>query len=141
MTADAIATGIQDSHIDQSDAITGPAGTDPTPLAGADTATADHTAMMAPTAGADATHATHAADALSAPGDGPVVDSTGHILGTLNDASGLVVDGAGHLVGTVTTSSTARRSQTRRATSSVSSTVRPGMWPTPPGTSSGCWTR
>lgn len=114
--ADAVATGLQDSAIDQSDTVDGglPAahGDSDGPAAlTADTGT--HDAMAAGDAGLDA--------AAAEPVDGSVVvDSTGNIigtldtdtgnvvapdgaiLGTLNDATGVVVDSAGNLIGTVT---------------------------------------
>ena len=122
--ADAIATGIQDSTIDQSDTVTG----------GADAAPADGTGRDAgrrharrptrrcwlrptpPTladaagAAADARPSTArwswtppaTSSARSTRATGNVVDSAGNIIGTLNETTGLVVDTAGNIVGTVT---------------------------------------
>ena len=119
--ADAIATGIQDSTIDQSDTVEG------------GTAPRDRRHQRRRDAGApphgetgDAAHL--AADATGEPTPRPsepvdgsvVVDSAGDILGildsatgnvvapdgtivgTLNEATGVVVDSAGNLIGTVT---------------------------------------
>src|SRR3954462_3548552 len=97
--ADAIANGIQHSNIDQSDTTT-------------DGATAEPAATMAATdPQADAPDAAvHAADAPDSaagatdagPVDGSVVvDSTGHIVGTLDETTGTVVDSAGNEVGTL----------------------------------------
>src|SRR3954451_18612546 len=109
LDADAIATGLQHSSIDQSDTTTG----------GTDTATADGSGggapppWLAPTHSPHATpqEAAHTADvaphaladtASSGPVDGSVVvDSAGHIVGTLDDATGTVVDSAGNIVGTL----------------------------------------
>jgi hypothetical protein len=109
--ADAVATGIQDSTIDQSDTVEGGA------------APADEQGMLtAATAAGDASDAVDdAAGTENGPVDGSVVvDSAGNIigvldsatgnviapdgsiLGTLNETTGVVVDSAGNLIGTVT---------------------------------------
>ena len=120
--ADAVATGIQDSTIDQSDTVEGGA-------AGRRSRHRPGAACSArpPTPGTPGAPATrgrarrHAAAAADEPVDGSVVvDSTGNIigtldsatgnvvapdgtiLGTLNEATGVVVDSAGNLIGTVT---------------------------------------
>ena len=72
---------------------------------------------------------------------GNVVNESGDIVGTLNETTGLVVDSAGALVGTVTNLVDGARSPTRRATSSVSSTGPREPWSMPPATWSGRWTR
>ena len=109
--ADAIATGIQDSTIDQSDTVEG--GTAPVDDGAGDQA------MLA--AGTEAGDTESLAAAASEPVDGSVVvdsagniigtldsatgnviDSDGTILGTLNETTGVVVDSAGNLIGTVT---------------------------------------
>jgi hypothetical protein len=114
--ADAIATGLQDSSIDQSDTVvdgTAPAGND----------TGGQGTLMAAADSGHATDAglTDAAAAASAPVDGSVVVNSagdiigildgatgnvvapdGTILGTLNETTGVVVDSAGNLIGTVT---------------------------------------
>ena len=78
--ADAIATGIQDSTIDQSDTTTDGTGTTPTDGTGGEPA-----ALMGATDAADAT-AADATAAASEPVDGSlVVDSAGNIIGTLDD--------------------------------------------------------
>ena len=114
--ANAIATGIQDSNIDQSDTTTDPgtdAGTGVEPTGGAD--------QPAALASMDAGDAAAAADAAADPVDGTVVvdssgdivgtldtttgnvlDSAGNVVGTLNETTGLVVDSAGNIVGSVT---------------------------------------
>ncbi len=121
--ADAIAIGIQDSDIDQSDTVEG--GTGGTGGTG-DVAQPDAGAQpmlmsAAPESGDVADAADAAAAAASEPVDGSVVvDATGHvigvldgatgnvvgpdgnILGTLNEATGVVVNAAGSLIGTVT---------------------------------------
>ena len=119
--ADATATGIQDSTIDQSDTVEG--GTAPAPADGTDgSGTTDGTQGDFTALTADQpTDALAAADAPTEPLDGSVVvgstgdiigtlDSAtgnvvgpdGEILGTLNEATGVVVDSAGNLIGTVT---------------------------------------
>jgi hypothetical protein len=91
VTADAIATGIQDSTIDQSDTTTDGAGETPT-----DGTTGDQAALMGATDAADATAA------ASEPVDGSLVlDSAGNIVGTLDSSTGNVVDSAGNVVGTL----------------------------------------
>ena len=112
--ADAIATGVQDSTIDQSDTVTDGAAPVPTEGAGSDQA------MAAATADAgDAMDASAAASGDPVDGSvvvdsagnivgtldestGTVVDADGNIVGTLNETTGLVVDSAGAIVGTVT---------------------------------------
>jgi len=120
--ADALATGLQDSTIDQSDTVEG--GT--APVAGtapaAEDAAPQASLLAADTQTGDPLGATDAVGAAAAgPLDGSVVvDSTGNIigtldsatgnvvapdgsiLGTLNEATGVVVDTAGNLIGTVT---------------------------------------
>ena len=109
--ADAIATGIQDSTIDQSDTTTGGA-------APVEAGAGDQTMLAAGTEAGDG--ADSLASAASEPVDGSVVvDSTGNIIGTLdsatgnvigsdgdirtlNETTGVVVDSAGNLIGTVT---------------------------------------
>lgn len=118
--ADAIATGLQDSAIDQSDTVDGgaaPVGDGTQPMLAATTDSGDT---------GDSADVGHTVDGLTAAGvsepvDGSVVvDSTGTIigtldaatgnvvapdgtiLGTLNETSGVVVDSAGNLIGTVT---------------------------------------
>jgi hypothetical protein len=118
--ADAIAIGIQDSTIDQSDTVTG--GTGGTGDAAQPDAGAQPMLMSAaPESGDVADAADAAAAAASEPVDGSVViDATGHvigvldaatgnvvgpdgnILGTLNETTGVVVNAAGALIGTVT---------------------------------------
>ena len=123
--ADAVATGIQDSTIDQSDTTVGTA-----PVAETDGAGEAAAPMMAATAGAgdvvgDTAGTLDAADATGAAASGPVdgsvvvdaagnvlgtldgatgnvVSSDGTIVGTLNETTGVVVDSAGTLIGTVT---------------------------------------
>ena len=115
--ADAVATGLQDSSIDQSDTVEG--GTDP--------ATGDPDGQGLLTAATGTGDAADGGDldsltaAAGEPVDGSVVvDSTGtiigtldtatgnvvapdgSILGTLNETTGVVVDSAGNLIGTVT---------------------------------------
>jgi hypothetical protein len=91
--ANAIATGVQDSNIDQSDTVTDGSGA----TAGSADAT-PHTSL-------DALHGSPelAADAASSgPVDGAVVvDAAGHIVGTLDEDTGNVVDSAGNVVGTL----------------------------------------
>ena len=109
--ADAYATGVQDSTIDQSDTVEGgaaPAADD----------SGEQGMLAATTETGDATEGVAAA---GEPVDGSlVVDSAGNIvgtldgatgnvvapdgtvLGTLNESTGVVVDSAGNLVGTVT---------------------------------------
>ncbi|MDP3968766.1 MAG: hypothetical protein Q8Q02_10820 [Nocardioides sp.] len=111
--ADAIATGIQDSTINQSDTVEGGSGA------------AEQQGTLAATMGSGAGDLTAAGAeagmaATSAPVDGSiVVDSAGTVIGTLdsatgnvlaadgtvvgtlNGATGLVVDSAGTLIGTV----------------------------------------
>lgn len=110
--ADAIATGLQDSTINQSDTVTG--GTAPVDAAG-------QQGMLAASTEAGDTGDALTTAAASAPVDGSVVvdaagnvigilDSAtgnviapdGSIIGTLNEVTGVVVDSAGNLIGTVT---------------------------------------
>ena len=110
--ADAVATGTQDSTIDQSDTVEGGA-------APAEGGAGDQTMLAAGGEAGDS--ADSLASAASEPVDGSVVvDSTGNIigtldsatgnvvgsdgdiLGTLNETTGVVVDSAGNLIGTVT---------------------------------------
>jgi len=100
INADAIANGIQHSNIDQSGNTThGTTDGAAQPAA----ASSDSPALVPDTTvhAADAPDAvTSAADA--APVDGSVVvDSAGHIVGTLDDTTGNVVDAAGNVVGTL----------------------------------------
>lgn len=119
IAADAVATGVQDSTIDQSNTVEG--GTQPTGEEGDPQASLAAATMSGDTTG-DAVDATEAATtAATAPVDGSVViDSAGNILGTLdaatgnvvaadgsivgtlNETTGVVVDAAGNLIGTVT---------------------------------------
>ena len=101
VNADAIATGLQDSTIDQSDTVTGGADATPADATPAD-ATAAHPALLAATDAAGATAPDAAAAADAAPVDGSVVvDSAGHIVGTLDTPTGTVVDSAGNIIGTL----------------------------------------
>ena len=113
VAADAIATGLQDSTIDQSDTVTDGTGTtspdsgDEQPMLMAATdavdATADHAAAAAdPVDGAVVVDTTGGILGTLDESTGNVVDPDGNIVGTLNEATGLVVDSAGNLVGSVT---------------------------------------
>ncbi len=109
VTADAIATGIQDSTIDQSDTTTDGAGESPT-----DDTTNEQGALMGAADGADAAAASEPVDGtlvVDSAGNivgtldsstGNVVDSAGNVVGTLNETTGLVLDATGEIVGTVT---------------------------------------
>lgn len=109
--ADARATGIQDSSINQSDTV----------VPGATTGDTASPMLAATTEAADATDLQPASAADAAPLDGSVVvDAAGNIIGTLdsatgnvigadgdivgtlNETTGVVVDSAGNLIGTVT---------------------------------------
>jgi hypothetical protein len=100
--ADASATGVQDSTIDQSDTTAGGTAGDAPTLA-ATTSVDDATAPGA-TGATDAADATDATDAtgVAAPVDGAVVAGpTGEVVGVLDAATGDVVDSAGTVVGTL----------------------------------------
>ena len=114
--ADAIATGVQDSTIDQSDTTapaTAPGGTTAaegamlTATTQADDATAGDALAGAAAAGGpvDGSVVVDAAGnvvGLLDTDTGNVVDADGNVVGTLNETTGVVVDAAGNLVGTVT---------------------------------------
>ena len=111
--ADAMATGIQDSTIDQSDTVEGgtaPANggagarpcSRPAPMAGD---TADAASPRAASEPVDGSVVVDSAGNIIGTLDsatGNVVGSDGDILGTLNETTGVVVDSAGNLIGTVT---------------------------------------
>jgi hypothetical protein len=106
--ADANATAIQDSTIDQSDTVVGgavPAGAGEAPmLMGATEALADGAAAAA-AAPVDGSIVVDSAGTIIGTLDaatGNVVSADGSILGTLNETTGVVVDSAGNLIGTVT---------------------------------------
>jgi hypothetical protein len=108
--ADAVATGIQDSTIDQSDTVEGGAPVDEG---------GDQAMLSAGSGGGETTDGVAATQNGSLDGS-VVVDSAGNIigildsqtgnvvapdgtvLGTLNETTGVVVDSAGNLIGTVT---------------------------------------
>src|SRR5688572_9707315 len=108
--ADAVATAIQDSTIDQSDTVVGgaAAGSDPTSgtaAEGATTLAADAasdvtaTAAMEPVDGSVVVDSTGGILGVLDTATGNVVAPDGTIVGTLNEATGLVVDSAGNLIG------------------------------------------
>ena len=113
--ADAVATGLQDSSIDQSDTVvpgTAPADGD-TGGQGMLTAATDsgHTDAGLTDAAAAASGPVDGSVVVNSAGDiigtldsatGNVVGPDGSILGTLNETTGVVVDSAGNLIGTVT---------------------------------------
>lgn len=118
IAADASATALQESAIDQSDTVVGAA---PVEGAGETSALMGATAVPTDDAAMSTLASDGAATTLSEPVDGAVVvDSTGaiigtldaatgnvigadgSILGTLNETTGVVVDAAGNLIGTVT---------------------------------------
>ena len=121
--ADAIATGIQDSAIDQSDTVTDGTGAtttegtgeQSTPMAADDAAAATTEAATTEAASFEPVDGTVVVDSAGNiigtldTSTGTVVDSAGNIIGTLNETTGLIVDSAGSIVGTVTSWSTARR--------------------------------
>ena len=102
--ADAIATAVQDSTIDQSDT----EGTDP--AAGSVMTTGAENAMLAdgaalnaaPVDGGVVIDTTGAIIGILDSATGNVVGPDGDILGTLNETTGVVVDAGGNLIGTVT---------------------------------------
>ena len=102
--ADAIATGIQDSRIDQSDTVVpGPAEGDPMLMAA--TEAGDVGLAAADTGPVDGSVVVDAAGNIIGILDtatGNVIGADGSILGTLNETTGVVVDSAGVLIGTVT---------------------------------------
>jgi hypothetical protein len=104
--ADARATALQDSSIDQSDTEAGGAaptdgvGESPMLMAGTD-ALADGVAAAPVDGSVVVDSAGNIIGTLDA-ATGNVVDSDGSILGTLNETTGVVLDSAGNLIGTVT---------------------------------------
>jgi hypothetical protein len=108
--ADANATAIQESTIDQSDTVVGGAvpaevvGEAPM-LMGATEALADGAAVAGASEPIDGSIVVDSAGNIIGTLDtatGNVVNSDGSILGTLNETTGVVVDSAGNLIGTVT---------------------------------------
>jgi hypothetical protein len=107
VAADAIATGIQDSTIDQSDTVTnGTAGGDGDQsmlMAGAGTGDATLDAASSdPVDGAVVVDAAGNVIGTLDSATGTVVDAAGNVIGTLNETTGLIVDAAGNIIGTVT---------------------------------------
>lgn len=108
ITADATATGIQDSTIDQSDTVTdgtaaAPAGATDQPMLMATTDAVETTAAAdEPVDGAVVVDSTGAILGTLDESTGNVVDADGTIVGTLNETTGLVVDSAGAIIGSVT---------------------------------------
>lgn len=107
ITADATATGIQDSAIDQSDTVTDGMGATATgtveeqPMLMATTDAMETTAHE-PVDGAVVVDSTGNILGTLDESTGNVVDADGTIVGTLNETTGLVVDSAGAIIGSVT---------------------------------------
>ena len=102
VNADASATALQDSSIDQSDAVGNDIANDGAALAAQDVADLAEAGAVDPVDGSVVVNSTGAIIGVLDAATGNVLAPDGTIVGTLNAATGLVVDTAGNLVGTVT---------------------------------------
>ena len=102
VNADASATALQDSSIDQSDAVGDDIAGDGAALAAQEVADLAEAGAVEPVDGSVVVNSTGAIIGVLDAATGNVLAPDGTIVGTLNAATGLVVDTAGNLVGTVT---------------------------------------
>lgn len=106
--ADATATAIQDSAIDQSDTVEAGTGTNDTGGSGDVAALAASAGDLVGAAAVEPVDGSVVVDAagniigILDTGTGNVVAPDGTILGTLNETTGLVLDSAGNIIGAVT---------------------------------------